>query len=36
MRISALVLEGLHFDVLLGTSWVKKPNATLHASEKIV
>ena len=34
--IPALVLEGLHFDVLLGMSWNKKATAIVNAAEGVV
>ena len=30
-NILALMLEGLHFNVLLGISWIKKANAIVNA-----
>ena len=34
--IPAIVLEGLHFDVLLGMSWIKEANAIVKATEGVV
>ena len=32
-NITALVLEGLHFDMLLGMSWIKEANAMVDATK---
>ena len=32
--IPAIVLEGLHFDLLLKMSWIKKTNTILFATRK--
>ena len=29
MLLPAIVLEGLHFDVLLGVNWIAKENAVI-------
>ena len=34
--IPAIVLEGLHFDVLLGMSWIKETNTMVKATEGLV
>ena len=34
--IPVIVLEGLHFDVLLGMSWIKETNALVKATEGVV
>ena len=36
MSIPALVLEGLHFNVLLGMSWIRETNAIVKATEGVV
>ena len=33
MRFPTIVLEGLHFDVLLGVSWLHKAKASIQVSE---
>ena len=33
MHVPAIVLEGLHFDVLLGVSWLHKAKASIQVSE---
>ena len=35
-RIPAIVLEGLHFNVLLGMSWIKETNAMVKATEGVL
>ena len=34
--IPAIVLEGLHFNVLLGMSWIKETNTIVKATEGVV
>ena len=35
-RIPAIVLEGLHFNVLFGMSWIKETQRNMEATEGVV
>ena len=36
VTVPAIVLEGLHFDVLLGVSWLKEAKAKILVSEGVI
>lgn len=36
VMVSAIVLEGLHFNVFLGVSWLKEEKAIIFVGEEVI